>query len=109
MTRQEQIEPAPGLFFEPVAQRQNEVEEMRKNGPGGATPRAVSSSALAGSTSRFRPTVRMMLRLVCSLATERDVEVIAPVHDAIMIEAERWTPRRSWSHGLTAMPTRAAR
>jgi DNA polymerase I-like protein with 3'-5' exonuclease and polymerase domains len=28
-----------------------------------------------------------MLRLACSLATERGVEVIAPVHDAILIEA----------------------
>ena len=28
-----------------------------------------------------------MLRLACSLATERGVTVIAPVHDALMIEA----------------------
>jgi hypothetical protein len=28
-----------------------------------------------------------MLRLACSLATERGVEVVAPVHDALMIEA----------------------
>ena len=27
-----------------------------------------------------------MLRLACSLATERGVEVVAPVHDAVLVE-----------------------
>jgi hypothetical protein len=30
-----------------------------------------------------------MLRLACCLATERDVDVCAPVHDALLIEADR--------------------
>jgi hypothetical protein len=29
-----------------------------------------------------------MLRLACSLATERGLQVIAPVHDALTVEAE---------------------
>jgi hypothetical protein len=29
-----------------------------------------------------------MLRLACSLATERRIQVIAPVHDALAVEAE---------------------
>ena len=28
-----------------------------------------------------------MLRLACSLATERDIDVCAPIHDAVLIEA----------------------
>ena len=44
-----------------------------------------------------------MLRLACCLATERGVEVCAPVHDALLIEGDadgsttRWRPpRRRW-------------
>jgi hypothetical protein len=31
-----------------------------------------------------------MLRLACSLATERGVSIVAPVHDAVLIEAPDW-------------------
>jgi len=31
-----------------------------------------------------------MLRLACCLATERGVSIVAPIHDAVMVESPGW-------------------
>jgi len=56
---------------------------------GNVNPRTLSNYPMQGNASE-------MLRLACSLATERGIEVCAPVHDAVLIHA----PREELPHAI---------
>ena len=55
-------------------------KSSRKRRDGGPNPLSIRNFPIQGNGAE-------MLRLACCLATEREIQVCAPVHDALLIEA----------------------
>jgi hypothetical protein len=61
-----------------------------------ANPRSLRNFPCQGNAAE-------MMRLACCLATERGISVVAPIHDAFLIEAPEWEIEEAVEHTQEAM------